>query len=57
MLKNLLKIDPETTAVVYFVGEKDGRLGGKYFQKYTNDMEGFDKWIHINCSKLVLLVN
>ena len=43
--KNLLKkYDPETTAVVYLVGEKDaGRLGGKYFQKYTKDMEGFDK--------------
>ena len=43
--KNLLKkYDPEITAVVYLVGEKDaGRLGGKYFQKYTKDMEGFDK--------------
>ena len=32
--KNLLKkYDPETTAVVYVVGEKDaGRLGGKYFK-------------------------
>ena len=43
--KNILKkYDPETTAVVYVVGEKDaGRLGGKYFKPYTNDMEGFEK--------------
>ena len=57
--KNLLKkYDPETTAVVYLVGEKDaGRLGGKYFQKYTNDMEGFDKHGYIlTAPQLVLLV-
>tara|TARA_Y100000004_G_scaffold182622_1_gene229565 strand:+ start:1264 stop:4344 length:3081 start_codon:yes stop_codon:yes gene_type:complete len=43
--KNLLKkYDPETTAVVYVVGEKDaGRLGGKYFKPYTTDMKGFDE--------------
>ena len=43
--KNILKkYDPETTAVVYVVGEKDaGRLGGKYFKPYTNNMEGFEK--------------
>ena len=43
--KNLLnKFDPETTAVVYVVGEKDaGRLGGKYFKPYTKDMKGFDE--------------
>jgi len=43
--KNILKkYDPETTAVVYVVGEKDaGRLGGKYFKPFTNNMEGFEK--------------
>ncbi|HIF58964.1 MAG TPA: hypothetical protein EYQ26_05645, partial [Rhodospirillales bacterium] len=43
--KNLLeKYDPETTAVVYVVGDKDsGRLGGKYFKPYTKDMKGFDE--------------
>jgi len=43
--KNLLKkYDPETTAVVYVVGEKDaGRLGGKYFKPYTTDMKGFEE--------------
>ena len=45
--KNLLKkYDPETTAVLYIVGEKDaGRLGsGKYFRSYKqhkNNLQGF----------------
>ena len=28
---------------MWLVRKDAGRLGGKYFQKYTKDMEGFDK--------------
>ena len=44
--KNLLKkFNSETTAVVYVFGDKDaGRLkSGKYFQKYTKNMVGYEE--------------